>query len=341
MRLTCLNLLTVAMVMMTSFLVAARPTQGDGMVVYWGQNSAGAANPSDRDKWEKPLRHYCENSTYDIINIGFLHIFFDSRDPQRLPGLNFAFHCETTFPDHPFLLYCPEIGADIAYCQSKGVEVVLSLGGAAGSYGFTSANDARLFAKNVWEMFLGGNSSLPRPFGPGVVLNGVDLDIEGGSNLYYGTFINEIRSYFNLDPSRHYVVSAAPQCPFPDYYMGPDPVNDPNSRALSAGPFDLITIQFYNNYCGLTNYNNPNAFNFDAWSAWGFTSYNPNIQIYLGAPASPQAAGSGYVDIVTLKNIAADLRSKYSNFGGVMIWEASLAELNNNYGKQISDFLKN
>jgi len=59
---------------------------------------------------------------------------------------------------------------------------------------------------------------------------------------------------------------------------------------------------------------------------WAKTvSPNPNVKVYLGAPASSTAAGSGYVDVSTLGSIAQQTRSKYSSFGGVMLWDASQA----------------
>ena len=53
-------------------------------------------------------------------------------------------------------------------------------------------------------------------------------------------------------------------------------------------------------------------------------STNPNVKIYIGAPAS-STAGGGYVDAATLSNIALETRSQYSSFGGVMLWDASQA----------------
>ena len=58
---------------------------------------------------------------------------------------------------------------------------------------------------------------------------------------------------------------------------------------------------------------------------WAKTvSTNPNVKIYIGAPAS-STAGGGYVDAATLSNIALETRSQYSSFGGVMLWDASQA----------------
>jgi len=47
-----------------------------------------------------------------------------------------------------------------------------------------------------------------------------------------------------------YYVTAAPQCPFPDAYLG---------AVIDAVGFDAIYVQFYNNYCAVTAYNDPNV----------------------------------------------------------------------------------
>ena len=49
------------------------------------------------------------------------------------------------------------------------------------------------------------------------------------------------------------------------------------------------------------------------------------MKVYIGAPASSTAAGSGYVDVGTLGSIAQATRNQYSSFGGVMLWDASQA----------------
>ena len=52
-------------------------------------------------------------------------------------------------------------------------------------------------------------------------MDGVDLDIEIGSHRYYPDFVLEMRRLMNTDPSKQYLITAAPQCPFPDKWMGP------------------------------------------------------------------------------------------------------------------------
>lgn len=55
------------------------------------------------------------------------------------------------------------------------------------------------------------------------------------------------------------------------------------------------------------------------------TSPNKDVKVYIGAPASANAAGEGYVDIGTLINYAQNAQRQYSSFGGVMLWDADEA----------------
>ena len=72
------------------------------------------------------------------------------------------------------------------------------------------------------------------------------MDIEGGSHIGYTQFVRTLRACMDADQSKKYIIAAAPQCPFPDHYLGPAP-----GKAFGDVPemFDEIYIQFYNNYC--------------------------------------------------------------------------------------------
>ena len=54
-------------------------------------------------------------------------------------------------------------------------------------------------------------------------------------------------------------------------------------------------------------------------------SPNKNVRIYIGAYGAPEAVGSGYVPLSTLMSIAVQMRTSYPSFGGVALWDASLA----------------
>ena len=66
------------------------------------------------------------------------------------------------------LLECHELGQDIKNCQAAGKVITLSIGGATGSITFSSEDEAKSFAEDFYNNFLGGNSST-RPFGDAVL----------------------------------------------------------------------------------------------------------------------------------------------------------------------------
>ena len=101
----------------------------------------------------------------------------------------------------------------------------------------------------------------------------------------------------------------------------------------------IHSVQFYNNPCGLTHFGEASNWNFGIWDQWARNSRNPNVKVFIGAPASTSAAGSGFVDVAKLKSISVEMRRKFPSFGGVMLWDASQSEKNGNYGSQIKSAL--
>ncbi|KAG0346735.1 Chitinase 1 [Podila minutissima] len=287
---------------LVSYSVSAfNPLATTNVVNYWGQNSVSATGGS-----EAALASYCQDDTIDIFAIAFV-----SKIVNGKPILNLANHCGNTF-EGSTLLNCPQVGADIKTCQSKGKALVISIGGASGSYSLETADAGSAFAEQIWNTFLGGSSST-RPFGD-AVLDGVDLDLESGTNLGYVAFIQTLRIKFSSS-SKPYYITSAPQCPYPDRAT---------QAALNAAWFDLVWIQFYNNYCGAQSYGT-SSFNFDQWNNWATTvSINKNVRVLFGVPGGPGGAGSGIVTSSQLTTILAGIKS-YSNFGGVMVWDAGIA----------------
>jgi chitinase len=228
---------------------------------------------------------------------------------------------------------------DIAECQSTyGKTILLSVGGATYTEGgFSSSAAAVTAATNLWSIFgPDTGSSSPRPFGQSVI-DGFDFDFESGvQNMV--PFANQLRSLMTASSAstgKQYLLTAAPQCPYPDAADG----------AMLAGAvyFDAIWIQFYNNYCGLPSYaagaSTQNNFNFATWDNWAKTvSLNPNVKIILGIPGSSTAAGSGYESGSTLASIISYCKS-FSSFGGVMIWDMSQVYSNAGFLSQVSSDL--
>ena len=80
--------------------------------------------------------------------------------------------------------------------------------------------------------------------------------------------------------------------------------------------------------------------NFGLWDYWArFVSPNPDVKIFIGAPASSTSAGSGYQDPSTLATIATTMRNSFPSFAGVMLWDESQAYVNNRYDSAIKEAL--
>ncbi|KAK4109068.1 carbohydrate-binding module family 1 protein [Canariomyces notabilis] len=289
------------------------PGASNNIAIYWGQNSINRAGGQQR------LATYCSNSPVNIIPLAFLHVI---KNPTSLNFANAGDNC-TTF-EGTQLLRCPEIEEDIQFCQSLNKTILLSIGGATYTEGgFASPEEAITWANRLWAMFGPPPAAPPsadilRPFGSAVI-DGFDMDFEAtSSNMEpFAAALRRLMddSAAGETPSRRYLLSAAPQCPFPDHAMG---------AMLDAVGFDFVAVQFYNNYCGAPSYvpgaPAQNNFNFGTWDQWARTaSVNRKVKVLLGLPASPSAAGTGYVSGEQLRQVIAYARG-YGSFGGVMAW---------------------
>ncbi|KAK3033061.1 hypothetical protein RJ639_035687, partial [Escallonia herrerae] len=250
------------------------------IAIYWGQNVK-----------EGTLADTCSTGRFAYVNIAFLAVFGNSQPPQ----LDLDDHCVTAATG------CTALADDIRSCQSKGVKVMLSIGGGDGSYYLMSTADAKNVSQYLWANYLGGNST-SRPFGD-AVLDGIDFDIEGGSLDHWDELAGFLKSYAS---KQKVYLTAAPQCPFPDVYM---------SKALSTGLFDYVWMQFYNNYC---EYNGDASALKRIWDQWNGNVTATNF--FLGLPAAPSGATGGFIPKDTLISQVLPLIKKSPKYGGVMLW---------------------
>ncbi|KAE8146770.1 glycoside hydrolase superfamily [Aspergillus avenaceus] len=300
------------------------PTQN---TVYWGQSGSR----------EKDLSSYCAPSSgIDIIILSFLYQYGNG---QRQPGGTIGEHCKITAG---VAQNCESVIAGIESCKVNGVKVILSLGGAEGTYSLSSREEAEAIAQNLWDSYGNSNpnpvpngswngdangnwngnwnangNTILRPFGKSFV-NGWDFDIESNrGNEFYPFLIAKLRANFAKDPSNTYIITGAPQCPIPE----------PNMQGMIAqAQFDYLFIQFYNNpECSMEKVN------FDAWAGNISTGASANAKLFLGVPAAPLAAngqedGARYffqpgVLAALVKGFAAR-----PQFGGVMMWAAGFSD---------------
>lgn len=266
------------------FALAAGARAGD-IAIYWGQNGN-----------EGTLAQTCATGNYKFVNVAFLTAF----GKGQAPVLNLAGHCD------PASNGCTGLSADIKACQRMGIKVLLSLGGGVGSYGLSSPADARSVAAYLWDSYLGGASKSSRPLGD-AVLDGVDFDVEVGGSLYWDDLARALHTYSRRG-RRPVYLAAAPQCPFPDASLG---------AALRTGLFDYVWVQFYNNPPCQYSAGAGVGSLARAWAQW--TSIKAG-RVFLGLPAAPQAAGSGFVPVADLVSQVLPVVRNSTKYGGIMLW---------------------
>lgn len=284
---------TQALLLIFSILIFAsfESTHGSKIAIYWGQNGN-----------EGSLQDTCNTGNYGIVILAFLSTFGNGQTPQ----LNLAGHCD------PPSGGCTGLSSEIAACKSQGIQVLLSIGGGAGSYSLSSTDDANQVADYLWNNFLGGQSG-SRPLGD-AVLDGVDFDIETGNNQHWDDLAKALKGHGNV------VLSAAPQCPFPDASL---------NNAIATGLFDYVWVQFYNN--PPCQYGGSADNLISAWNQWTTVQAN---QVFLGLPASPEAAGSGFIPADVLKSQVLPSIKTSPKYGGVMLWSK---QYDNGYSSSIKD----
>ncbi|GKV15948.1 hypothetical protein SLEP1_g26671 [Rubroshorea leprosula] len=222
------------------------------IAIYCGQNEN-----------EGTLAETCARGNYDFVNIAFLPTFGNGQTPI----INLAGHCD------PYTNGCITLSSDIKSCQAKGIKVMLSIGGGAGS---------------------------------NVLLDGIDFDIEGGTNVYWDDLARYLSGYSKK--GKRVYLTAAPQCPFPDVWIG---------GALKTDLFDYVWVQFYNN--PPCQYSSGDIANLeDAWKQW--TTDIPATKIFLGLPAAPEAAGSGFIPVKDLTSKGLPAIKGSAEYGRVMLW---------------------
>ncbi|KAH9224351.1 glycoside hydrolase superfamily [Leptodontidium sp. 2 PMI_412] len=303
-----LTALFASLVAAAAFIPTVRagfdPLSLNNVAVYWGQNSYGAASgPLTQQR----LTHYCKSEKVDIIPLAFLT---NMANPE---SLNFANRSPA------------ELENDIKECQEVHKKtIVLSLGGeVTHGNGFASPDDAVQKAQQLWVAFgPPGSSSVNRKFGKAVV-DGFDFDNEKPlSNMVpFARELQRLMAKSSKKDGKKYLLTAAPQCPFPDSNVGP--------LLSSDVAFDAVFVQFYNNPgCSVGAFvsgsDKQPGFNFETWQNWAKQSKNPDVKVMVGVPSTPAAAGSGFISGDKLAEIVAYCK-RFSNFGGVMFWDMTQA----------------
>ncbi|RUS14317.1 glycoside hydrolase family 18 protein [Endogone sp. FLAS-F59071] len=304
------------------FLFITTALASPRLVLYWGQNPG----PSLGYPNEGHLASYCKGSTVDTIVISFVNGWRPKSGGKYEFAMNIADHISDGYTCKGSTLAnglpkCPGLEDDIKTCQRGGKKVQVALGGAIPAsigYGFSGDSDAKAFAKVIYNVFLGGKATPSlRPFGS-AVLDGIDLDIETGDSTGYRAFTLALKK---LSPKT--TIAGAPQCLIPDHWL---------QDTMLHGHIDEVYMQFYNNpECAAYPGNN---YNYNDWAHLIRTQFaNRKAKLFVGMPASPGDAGSGYANLKQLQHIIDVTRKGNTDvFGGIALWEASTAFLNKQSG---------
>ncbi|KAI0874446.1 putative endochitinase CHI2 [Hypoxylon argillaceum] len=318
-----LGLMAGAATALPASVKKTRDSSGPQNVVYWGQNGGGTIENND-------LSAYCTSDAgIDILVLAFLYSW--GGGGNTIPSGTIGQSCFISTAGQG--QNCDALASAIKTCQSNNVKIILSLGGASGSYSLSSSAEAQTIGQYLWDSYgNSGSTSVQRPFGD-VFVNGFDFDLElNNGNQYYPDMISTLRDNFKSDSSNTYYITGAPQCPIPEPNMG---------VVIDNAQFDYIWPQFYNN----NNYTYPCAlpingnapFNYDQWLSYTATTPSSNAKIFVGVPAAPLGANGGpsgetyYATPDQLAGIISDIKSE-SRFGGIMMWSAGFSDSNVNGG---------
>ncbi|KAJ3199888.1 hypothetical protein HDU82_000073 [Entophlyctis luteolus] len=204
-----------------------------------------------------------------------------------------------------------KLGLDVSYCQSKGIKIIISLGGDNYSpYGF-GTGDGVLYANLWYNQFFGGNSTV-RPFGPGVKLDGIELDIEKTGTGWTSEMVDFVTTLKGLDSS--ILIAAVPQCALYSSNGGIDANTGPLIQQVgSKGLLDYIIIQYYNN----PGCSYPFGFNYFTWK----TLFPGPIYVGLAADWTAAIAG-GFLEYGPLQAVY-DMVKNDSQFAGFSVYDVS------------------
>lgn len=234
-----------------------------------------------------------------------------------------------------------EFKDDVAYLQSKGKKIVLSLGGAEGTITLNTDTDEANFIASLTDIVAEWG------------FDGLDVDLESGSNLLHGTQIQARlgRALLQIEQNMggDMYLTMAPEHPYVQggwiAYSGIWGAYIPLINE-TRHTLDILHVQLYNNG-GLANpYANGSSAigstdmmvasarmlieGFELGNGEFFDGLRPD-QVSLGLPSGPKAAGSGQattkaitdaLDCITRGTNCGsfDAGGVYPSFSGAMTW---------------------
>jgi chitinase len=283
-----------------------------GLSGYW-QNFT---NPA-----ETPVRLTDIPANYNIVIVAFADTASDGSASFTLQGPPY-----TSMPDGE-----NAFKTDIKMLQTKGVKVLLSLGGQNGYYQVNSSAQAEKFVASIEQII--------KTYG----FDGLDYDFESGLTMSNATFLADATKTIKQDLQaigKSFYVTAAPESIDVYWQQYPYGKYDP---LIKAGLIDLVQVQLYNSGCipskqpmspcyaqGSEDFIVAQADS--TIQTWLQNGVNNAATTYaIGLPATSSAAGGGYVDPSVAKKALACLQTKtqcdtyqptqtYPELNNVMTW---------------------
>lgn len=197
---------------------------------------------------------------------------------------------------------------DIKHLQGRGVDVLLSFGGANCVWNDVTTQTAESYAASM--------ARLVDEYG----FNGVDLDDESVNAVGDENSLIALVRALKKELSSQAIITLTPQ----DVYIYPtnskDHTYNTYENVLDAVGADIawVNIMAYNNGVDQEKDYESWASGFtESWGTW--KGFDP-AKLVLGTLSSPNAGNSGYKDPTTFCGIVKSLKARYPNFGGVMTW---------------------
>ncbi|NYH78230.1 chitinase [Actinopolyspora biskrensis] len=275
----------------------------------------------------EPLRMSDVPSDYDLVALAFAQ-----SDPTR-PGA-VKFNVDSDLSNALGGYTDAQLKSDIATKKSQGTDFVMSIGGAKGSVDLSTEQRVNNFVDSMIGIIENYD------------LDGLDIDLESTFDTAGMTSATrQLRQHFGQD----FILTMAPQT----LYVQPDGSYMPLINNLS----DIITVvhtQYYNSGSMFGcdgNVHSQGSVDFITAQACNLLDTLRADQISLGLPASPSAAGSGYVDPSVVTD-ALDCLAENTNCGdfspgetypsvsGVMTWSINWDVSNGrSFSRTVADHL--
>ncbi|TVX99881.1 fibronectin type III domain-containing protein [Cohnella terricola] len=270
-------------------------------------------------------------SQYDIIVVSFADM--DMSNPGGVtfsvdPGLSSALGGYTN----------ANLISDIQAKQAAGKKVILSIGGEKGNVNLNSASP------NV-SNFVNSMYGLITQFG----FDGIDIDLENGMNV---TNLSNAVRQLQQKVGAGFILTMAPQTIDMQYQNSSYMQLYTNLKDITT----VINVQYYNSGCMLGRdgkcYSQGTVDFLTALTDLTLQWVAPS-QLGLGLPATPSAAGGGYVSPTTVNNALQCLATgascgnykpvaKYPDIRGAMTWSINWDNTSGyNFANTVKPFLSN